>query len=165
MKYKLSELVPVGINAPRLKGMLTGQLCLTLIISVIVYIFMLCDYVSELYFYDVNGKLCIYENVYMEDFSFLRSRAFGVFGIYAAFLVGVILYNFLYHYQGAKSIYTMKRLPDKNEYYRRCLALPVIYLLLLVSFITVFNFLYYLLYILIVPEQCLLPYWKTMWRF
>lgn len=93
------------------------------------------------------------------------------FGLLFLAMVLVVLYTFLHDYQAAlralanyrsfftetKSIYLMKRLKDKNELSRRCLAIPaaacgaalILFLLLLWIFV--------LIYRNGVPARCMPP--------
>jgi len=45
-------------------------------------------------------------------------------------LAGVAVYHFLCHYQGGRSIYRMRLLPQFGELWRRCLSAPALALLL-----------------------------------
>jgi hypothetical protein len=55
------------------------------------------------------------------------------------------------------SVYLLKRLPTKGEYLRRTAALPLIGLLLTLAVAVILVFLYYFMYLKIVPEECLAP--------
>ena len=165
MKYKINELVPVGTDGSKTKKTFLLLYSAAVVFSAVIYCINLFDSLALLYYNDVNGQRQLYENVYMEEFSVLRSGVFYVFLILLALLIACIIYNFLLHYQGSKSIFTMRRVPDKLELYRRCISLPLIFIVLILVSIAVLNFVYYFFYILVTPEKCLLPDWKTMWRF
>lgn len=70
-------------------------------------------------------------------------------------LVWMMLYHYCTYYQGSKSIYLMKRLPDKWELYKRCVHLPLV--AIVVEFITIAGVmsLYYGIYLVFTPQQCL----------
>ena len=52
------------------------------------------------------------------------------FWIVALCLVLLPLFHYLWHWQGSKSIYLMRRLPRRGELWRRCLAGPAVLLAL-----------------------------------
>lgn len=165
MKSKHQELVPVGINAFLIKKALLGGYVFSVITSVIIFLSKFFYALGELYYYDRYGERKLYEDIFMKDFSEIRKNAFDVFVLFAVCLAVLALYNFLYHYQESKSIYTMKRLKTKSELYKRCLAFPLLFIFLSILTVTVLNFLYLLLYIFTVPEECILSSQKMMWRF
>ena len=91
----------------------------------------------------------------METFSELMNGVFLGMGIVA---LGYVLFSvimYLYHYQGCRSIYTMKRLPDRWQLWRRCLTLPVVFLLLAAVSTLVLTGLYYLLWRFATPADAL----------
>ena len=74
--------------------------------------------------------------------------------------------HYQYHSQGSKSIYLMKRLPDRMELHRRCLTLPIAGLVIcgLTAFLTIA--LCYGIYLYFTPKECLSPHqWEMFWRF
>ena len=113
-----------------------------------------------------GGDRLLRPGAVMDDFYTLMHLTlvgFIVLGFYTA-VQGAAHYS--YHHQGSKSIYLMKRLPDKMELHRRCLTLPVAGLLLcaLTAFLTVA--LCYGIYVHFTPEECLRPHqWEMFWRF
>lgn len=67
------------------------------------------------------------------------------------------VYNYIGFHSGSKSHYLMRRLPNRWEYHRRCLALPLMTILASLILIPLLLGLYYAIYILFTPEQCLQP--------
>lgn len=67
------------------------------------------------------------------------------------------LWHYTYHYQGSKSIYLMRRLPNRRELLRRCLPLPLLgaALALLLGILTLA--LFYILYMTATPKAYLPP--------
>ncbi|MFR8267820.1 MAG: hypothetical protein ACLVC5_09315, partial [Clostridia bacterium] len=73
-------------------------------------------------------------------------------------------YHYGYHFRGSKSIYTMRRLPSKHPLARRCLTVPVLGAAAAALSALLLICLYYLLYIAVTPEQCLVPgQWQKFW--
>ena len=76
-----------------------------------------------------------------------------------------LLRHYAYHYQGSRSVYLMRRLPDHREFRRRCLALPLAALACFILLAAVTVLLYFGLYYLVMPDANIPPnQWKTLWR-
>lgn len=102
----------------------------------------------------------------MPDFSALL----GV-GTFSGFLViawippANAVVHYRYYYQDSKSIYLMRRLPNRFELHRRALFLPLLELLLVGITAFLLLVLYYNIYLLATPSQCLVPgQWQKLWR-
>lgn len=63
-------------------------------------------------------------------FAMIFGRGLLGFWIVALCLVLLPLFHYLWHWQGSKSIYLMRRLPRRGELWRRCLAGPAVLLAL-----------------------------------
>ncbi|MBQ8279220.1 MAG: hypothetical protein IJZ23_05210 [Roseburia sp.] len=70
-------------------------------------------------------------------------------------MLGLLVYYYLYYYQGSKSIYLMRRLPNRWEMYRRCIALPFAAIVTGVITEIALLALYYGIYLTFTPQQCL----------
>jgi len=70
------------------------------------------------------------DRYWMPSFETLLGTMFGhtffLFGLTGAVILGIVFYHYVSYYQGSKSIYLMKRLPDKREWHIRALALPLV---------------------------------------
>ncbi len=87
----------------------------------------------------------------------------AVFVIVLVLLICIVM-NYASFHQGSKSIYLMKRLPDRWELHRRCIILPV--LGIAGSLILGFTLLmiYFAIYMLVTPDRCLPPdQWQKLW--
>lgn len=74
-------------------------------------------------------------------------------------------FHYTYHRQGSKSIYLMRRLPNRRELHRRCLTLPLAGLALCALSALLLLLLFYAVYMSFTPEQCLPPHqWQKLWR-
>ena len=112
---------------------------------------------GELFMRTMTG-LVVREGVMMQDFWQLLHVDFDSldgFLLFYLVMLGLIVYHYLYYYQGSKSIYLMRRLPDKWEMHRRNVALPLA--AIVIGFLTelVVLLLYYGIYVLATPTQCL----------
>jgi hypothetical protein len=86
----------------------------------------------------------------------LGGRMMG-FAAAALCMVPLSIYHYAYHYSGAKSIYVMRRIPDKFELHRRCLALPILGALAYAVMAALLILIYLGIYVAVTPEKCMLP--------
>lgn len=77
------------------------------------------------------------------------------FCILVLFLLALIPVNYSAFYRGSKSIYVMRRLPNRWELGRRCAALPLLSAGGTLALMGLLTLLYYALYLLITPKVCL----------
>lgn len=87
----------------------------------------------------------------------LSGGAFTLFLIFALSMAGFIIYHYLSHYQGSKSIYLMRRLPDRWELHHRCLTLPLTGALIYLGCALFLLLVYFCIYLIVTPAQCLIP--------
>lgn len=77
------------------------------------------------------------------------------FAVVAIAMIGVAVYHYIYHRQGSKSIYLMKRLPDRMVYHRRCLSLPLLGIAVAIGVGLLFFGIYAAIYFFVTPEEAL----------
>ena len=104
--------------------------------------------------------LVVREGVMMQDFWQLLHVDFDSldgFLLFYMVMLGLMVYHYLYYYQDSKSIYLMRRLPDRWEMHRRNVVLPLA--AIVIGFLTemVVLLLYYGIYVICTPTQCM-PY-------
>lgn len=108
----------------------------------------------------VNGELVrtkVLEGAVMRPFEdlFFRPNSLAGFLIVACMMIGFMVGHYVYHYQISKSIYTMKRLTDKWELYRRCFALPLAGLLISLLAAGLFYGISEYVYYYVTPTECI----------
>ena len=103
----------------------------------------------------VNGKKVLIDGAMMPRFETLIDGCFIVFVIALIGMASVTIYHYLYHYQGTKSIYVMRRLENKWELHRRCITLPIAAMLITAMIAVVLYFVYQGIYLMLTPQQCL----------
>ena len=101
----------------------------------------------------------------MPYFAKLLGSSLRLLPLTAAAMIPVAALFYAYHYQGSRSIYTMRRLPNAGELWRRVLTLPALTAAMcFVMHVLLFS-LYYGLYLLVTPAQCLQPgQWNMIWE-
>ncbi len=104
-------------------------------------------YINGVYERKPHGKMVPFEELLSGSFLIMAIAAVG-------FLLAIAVF-YLYHYQGSRGIYTMRRLPSRWELWRRCLTVPVLFLLLSILSTAVLIGLYYLLWRFATPPDAL----------
>ena len=103
----------------------------------------------------VGGKSVLVESRTIDPFPELLVQAM------AGLLLGMLLtiplacYHYAYYYLGSRSIYVMRRLPDRWELWRRCLTVPALLAVLCLGAIELLTILYFLVFLLLTPPPCL----------
>lgn len=109
-------------------------------------------------------KSGVMEGAVMRDFVDLLYNALFGFLIVAFCMAAFVVIHYVYHYQGSKSIYVMKRLPDKWELHRRCVTLPVIGIVICLVTAFLFLLLCYGVYMKVTPPECIVGnQWQKLW--
>ena len=77
------------------------------------------------------------------------------FFLFAGGALVFVLSFYLYFRQGAKSIYTMRRIRNRWELHRRCWTLPLLTIVVLLLSSQVLEIVYFLLYLIAAPEKAI----------
>ena len=93
----------------------------------------------------------------MRDFFEILDGTFDGFIIAIFAFICLIMFHYGYHYKDSRSIYTMKRLPNKYELHIRCFTVPVIGITVSIVISALLLVLFYLYYISKTPAECLHP--------
>ena len=91
----------------------------------------------------------------MPAFFELLDKALLGYLVLSVGMVVMAVYSYSYFYQGSRSIYLMRRLPNRFELPRRCLTLPVAAILICMLAALGNGVLYYGIYRLLTPVECL----------
>lgn len=165
MINKLQKYLPVGLSAVKVKNTAVTGFILSVIISVFMYFNIFFSSLEALYYYDRQGRKILDISEMMPDHRVLRENCFDVFLIMLMCCLVFAVYNFVYHYIGSKSIYTMLRLKSRKEFIVRCISIPLVFAAVLILTVVILNFIYYFTYLFLVPAECMHFEWKEMWRF
>jgi len=158
-KQRLSNFLiknaPPGMNTVRLfNGYVAGLMTM--------FLFSLCYFVIRYYeaytevFKRVEDKIIKVGDA-MPEFTEILGNGLHNFLLYCILLLAVVVWNYLYYYQDSKSIYLMKRLPNRMELHRRAWMLPV--LGILVTLVVAFLLLVccYGIYNIVTPGEYIVP--------
>ena len=119
---------------------------------------------NQLFFYEIDKRMLI-DGAIIAPFSSLFSVYFSGFFFVSCFMLGYVIYHYLYYRQDSMSIYLMKRLPNKRELHRRALTVPCLAVLATIGVALAAILFYFIIYILATPKACL-PYaaLREIWR-
>lgn len=147
MKLKTIDwdrLVPVGQNGRRTARWIAADLAMAVLWSVLCFLMGYLPRLRDIRHYIRWGGP---KTILMDHFAALiRHTALG-FQVLSAALLLMAVSHYLYHYREGRSIYLMRRLPDRRDLWRRCLALPLLglagcallYLVLLLIYFAVYR--------------------------
>jgi len=154
MKIDLKRFLPPGYDPkPELNTLLwtaLGALCFSF-----GFFFRLFDGVRELYDVDTRNGRHLIPGAEMPPYDQVFGSAASGFAVVIVLAVVIAFMHYSYHHQGSRSIYLMKRLPKRSVLHFRCLALPVAITVAAVLTAALLYLLYYGMYLITVPAECL----------
>ena len=148
-KIDWDRYVPLGINGAEVRNNVIFGLSVGALWS-LGFLFRFADAKRDLYF--ATGK---WTGQPIRPFGELIGNAFLLLGILALVMIAVAGIFYSVHYQGSRSIYTMKRLPNRWELWRRCLTVPFGTIVLCGLLALLLTGMYYLVYLYGTPAGCL----------
>lgn len=151
---KLEKCYPPGY-AYRWELAVTTGLILAAVCFSLRFLARLDNAVSGLYYYDSTAALQLVPNVTMEPFHRLVRGSWQFFWLPALSQGAMAVSHYCYYYRDTRSIYLMRRLPQKKPLPRSCLAAPLLCLGLTTLVMAVLCLFYLGCYFLAVPPQCL----------
>lgn len=147
--------VPLGIDGRRVRNGLLLALGLGVLVS-FGYLNRLFDAREELYEW-VGRTSVLRPGAVMPGYPTLLHGSFWGLAAAAVCMAVLAAAFYAFHYQGGRSIYTMRRLPKRWELWRRCLTVPAATALCCLLLAVVLTFLYFEIYLMVTPEGCLPP--------
>ena len=113
-----------------------------------------------------GAELILDESSVMPDFVYILGDKLLILLILAALIfVLATMIHYAYYQNGSRSIYLMRRLPNRFELHRRCLVVPLISALVFVLIAAFLLLIYYAVYMRFTPEVCLTPnQWQKLGR-
>ena len=154
LRTKLEKLLPPGFDLEAELKWIAWGLGLSFFYS-LGFLFRYGSAISALYYYDGNYNKILNEQSYMRPFSQLFGSTTSGFLLVAICMIGLAAYHYAYHYQGSKSIYLMRRLPDRLDLWRRCLTLPLLAILVCAVCVSILTAIYYAVYLGFTPKMYL----------
>ena len=138
------------------------------IVTLLSWIFFVIYYVDawEGLFRWENGVRVLEARARMRDLAEIIGDIPLAFWIPAGFAVVMAALHYAGHYrEGSRPVYLMRRLPDRWEYHRRCLAIPVLILAATAMALLGSLALFYGIYMYFTPAAYIAPdQWAEIWR-
>ena len=150
----LEKHAPLGIDVTTEFGLYIFGVVMATLLSAFCFFVDYSYALNELYTYRGNKRVLI-EGAIMQDFNVMIDELGTVSTLVCVVTLLVTVGHYMYHYQGSKMMYLMKRLPDKWDVHRRCWTLPVTGAVLMVVWAFVLKMLFYAVYMFCTPSQCL----------
>lgn len=91
----------------------------------------------------------------IQPFSNLVQGSLDFFPLFWLFMAWEVIDCYLYHWKDTRSIYLMRRLPDKWDLHRRCWGRPLIYTAGSIALAAVILLFYFAIYLVFTPAECL----------
>lgn len=155
MKTELERYLPLGRDGKQTRDWLIFSLAVSALWSLWCFLGQYWEEYQTLFYYNAVGERIVNTRAVMVPF---RDLLYGVekgFGLVLAAMPALAVFHYLHHWQGSKSIYLMRRLPDPWELHRRCLAVPFTGAVACMALLGLMCVVFYLIYILCTPQQCL----------
>lgn len=156
-RLDLERFAPVGYDWRQELKYFAGGLIGAFVYS-LRYVFRLRnDYINLYYISRTTGERILRGDIMMRNFCDIIDNCLLAFPLVALVMALFAALHYVYHRRGSRSDYTMRRLPDRWEMHRRCLTIPVCAVLICLIAGFVMLLIYYGIYMLVTPEQCLTP--------
>lgn len=112
-----------------------------------------------------TGKRFIWDGAVMTDFDEILSWSLAGFLLTAVICLVYIAVRYNYLNKESKSIYLIRRLPQRGELWRRCAVIPIARAVFCIVCAFALLLLCFIIYIGATPDQCLAPdQWAKIWR-
>lgn len=89
------------------------------------------------------------------SFRQLVSNHWALYVPFVLFLTAMVVYHYTYYYRETRSIYLMRRLPGRGAVLKSCAAGPLLGLGIAGVGLALLYLLYYGIYLLVIPGECL----------
>lgn len=155
MKIDLQRYVPMGLNATGGRKLLLYALAAGCAWSFLLFVSSYMEAYNNLFSHYGFARTMLREGAMMPEFFEILAGTETLFILVCAMMPVWAAYHYYYHFSGSKSIYLMRRLPERWDLHRRCLALPAAGAAAALALQGLLGSLYYLIYILCTPRQCL----------
>lgn len=155
MKIDLGRYIPMGIEPEGERSLLLWSLGAGTVWSFFLFVSSYNEAYNNLFHHVGFGRTMLREGAVMPGLFEIMAGTETIFVLVCAAMPFWALYHYAYHYNGSKSIYLMRRLPERWELHRRCLAVPAVGAVSSMALQGLLGSLYYLIYILCTPRQCL----------
>lgn len=114
---------------------------------------------DALYCYDRRDGRKLMPGAVADSFWELAAEYLWLFLPFFLFLAAMVVRHYLYYSRDTKSIYLMRRLPDKKILRGTCAQAPLLGMTVGIAAIIILFLIYYGIYILAIPAACAPRFW------
>lgn len=132
-----------------------GLLYVLGIASNLQFIGRLREALASLYYIDYTNGKTLRAGVVADSYFQVLGNCPGFLLPFYLFLIALIFLHYAYYLRETKSIYLMRRLPDRKVLWKSCLQAPLMGMGLGTAGILVLYLIYYVVYLLMMPAECL----------
>lgn len=125
MRKRIKKLFPLGLDIPGQVAIIVGLL---MVVFVFGYLQFFANYKSDVLvacYKPCEDVYLLKDNYQMPKFLPMLRNCFNMVW-YIIALLGIVIYNYRYHYGVYKSIYLMRRIENVWEIHRRCWGIVII---------------------------------------
>ena len=154
-KKTIEKQLPPGVDSGiEIKAISFGLLAA--VVYSLSFVYKYIDARNSLFVYKYGSVKMIMEGAVMPAFAVILDDTMDGFLMFFWIMVVLIVMHYMTYYKESKSIYLMKRLPDKWELYRRSVVVPLVAILIQIITGAACLMLYYGIYLFFTPAQCLI---------
>lgn len=154
-KKTIEKYLPPGVDSGvELKAIAFGLFAA--VVYSLSFVYKYIDARKQLFVYKYGKVKIIMEGAVMPKFTVILNDTMDGFLAFFATMLILMVMHYASYYKDSKSIYLMKRLPDKWELYRRCVVVPLVAIVVQIITGAVCLLFYYGIYVFFTPAQCLI---------
>lgn len=157
---------PPGRDARQEAESVFGCLTIVTLLSWILFVIYYVDAWEGVHRWE-NGVRVLRAGVKMQDLEVIIGNIPLLFWIPVGSAAVLAVLHYADHYrEGSRPVYLMRRLPDRWEYHRRCLAIPTAAAAAAAVLLAASLTLFYGIYIYFTPAACVIApgQWEEIWR-
>lgn len=163
MKEWIRRNSPPGMSLQSEKNVFVFGMCLATLYSLGFVLSYIKAY--EDLFLKSRYQWVLRENALMPYYVELVQPVLSGFLVLAICMLLFSIYRYSFFYQGSKSIYMMRRLPQRSELFKMCLCVPCAAAAVCVLAAMVLFFVYFGIYMIFTPVACMQSgQWAQIWR-
>lgn len=158
MKIDLKKYAPPGVDVEREKNLFLTGMSFSAIYSSFFFV-SFWDEWEDLWYHGIREPgiqtRTLREGAVMEPFAELLDQHLVGYLILALCMFALVAAHYAYYSQGSKSIYLMRRLPDRKYLRRTCWTLPMAGVVICILAALISLLLFFGVYVGFTPKECL----------
>lgn len=163
-RFDLQHYIPLGLDGTGQCKCILGGLAGAALFSLGTWIRYGSAYHSLFHYDRLHQTKILISGAIMPDFVDILGSGLLGFPVILVCMIALLAWNYGYHFRDSKSIYLMRRLPQRWELLRRCATLPLAGGIASLCAAALLFLLYFAVYLLLTPDPCLTGgQWHKLW--